>query len=69
MEKVIESQEWQMFPYYVVFTIDCFAAPCFVVEVKHGLSENIGRNARHLLKGITLVNPEMRYGQQSFITK
>ncbi len=38
-------------------TVDCFAAPCFVVEDKHGLLEDMGNNTRLLLNGVTLVKP------------
>jgi len=39
-------------------TVDCFEAPCFVVEDRHGLHEEIGSNARHLWNGVTLVKPK-----------
>jgi len=45
-----------MFLFYTV-TVGCFAAPCFVVEKKHGLHEEMGSDARYVLDGITLVKP------------
>ncbi len=38
-------------------TVDCFAAPCFVLEDKHGLNEEIGSDGRYLFVGATLVKP------------
>jgi len=37
--------------------VDCFAAPCFVVEDNHGLHEEMGGDGRYLWNGITLVKP------------
>jgi len=37
--------------------VDCFAAPCFVVEDKYGLHENMGDNPRKVLNGAILLKP------------
>ncbi len=44
-------------PLLCCVNVDCFAAPCFVVEDKHGLHEDMGNNVRKLLNGVTLVKP------------
>jgi hypothetical protein len=37
--------------------VDCFAAPCFVVEDKHGLQEEMVADGMNLCNGLTLVKP------------
>ena len=38
-------------------TVDCFAAPCFVVEDKHRLHEEMERDGRNICNGVTLGKP------------
>ena len=38
-------------------TVDCFAAPCFVVEDKHRLQEEMETDGMNLCNAVTLVKP------------
>jgi len=48
--------EIERVPFYAVL-LDCFAAPCFVVEDKHELHQEMGSNTSYLLDGISSVKP------------
>jgi len=41
--KEVEVKNNKYVPLLRIITVDCFAAPCFVVEDKHGLSEDKGK--------------------------
>jgi len=56
-KKEVEVKNNKYVPLLRIVTVDCFAAPCFVVEDKHGLPEDVGSNEKHLLNGVTLVKP------------
>ena len=53
----MEVKNGKYVPLLWCVTVDCFAAPCFVVEDKHGLPKDMGSNDKHLLNGVTLVKP------------
>jgi len=56
-KKEVEVKNDKYVPLLQCVTVDCFAAPCFVVEDKHGLHEDMGSNDRQLLNGVTVDNP------------
>jgi len=43
--------------YTVQVLLDTFEEPCFVVEDKHGLHEEMGSDTRKMMNGVTLVKP------------
>jgi len=45
-KKEVEVKTNKYVPLLRIVTVDCFAAPCFVVEDKHGLSEDMGSNEK-----------------------
>jgi len=56
-KKEYDVKNGKFVPLLHCVNVDCFAAPCFVVEDKHGLHEDMGNNVRKILNGVTLVKP------------
>jgi len=46
-----------VFPASPCVSIDTFEEPCFVVEDKHGLHEEMGSDTRKMMNEVTLVKP------------
>ena len=47
--------------------VDTFETPCFVVEEKHGLDEEMGNDVRKINNGITLVKPREEGWPKEFL--
>jgi len=47
--------------------VDTFETPCFVVEDKHGLNEEMGNDVREINNGITLVKPREEGWPKEFL--
>jgi len=63
----LEVNNCKYVPLLCCVTLDHFAAPCFVVEDKHGLHEDMGSNVRYLLNGGPLVKPRDEAWPAEFI--
>ncbi len=66
-KKEYEMKRGKYVPLLCCVTVDCFAAPCFVVEDKHGLREEMGGDGRYLWNGITLVKPRNEAWPDEFL--
>jgi len=47
-------------------SVDAFEEPCFVVEDKPGLIEQLGANVRSMNNGVTLVKPREKTWPKPF---
>ena len=56
-KKEYEMIRGKYIPLLCCITVDCFTAPCFVVEDKHGLQEEMVTDGMNLWNGLTLVKP------------
>jgi len=66
-KKEFQVEENMVVPVLKCVSVDTFETPCFVVEDKHGLDEEMGNDVRKINNGITLVKPREEGWPKEFL--